>query len=330
MSSSSKRSRLSGRRAKTGEGRDETVLELLDEQRASESVLAVNDLGRLDGIRWNWTSYGEVPGQVSPPTGSFEQVLLRLPRARARLELALHLAAVRLAPGGELLLAGMNDEGIKSAKRQLSQVFDDVKTISTKRHGRVWRAAGVREDLQSEIEQWIEEVEAVGARPWVTLPGVFAKGGLDQGTAFLLEHLPSFAGERVLDFGAGSGVVAAHLLDQAGAKSVVMLEADAFAGLVASRNVPQAKLVLSDGWARLDGASSFDAILSNPPIHRGKDEDFTVLRALVREAPNYLRRGGRLIFIIQRQVPVMQLFEGWSTEVLAENTRFWVIQAVKS
>lgn len=330
MSSSSKRSRLEGSRSGGGPGRDDIVRELLEEQRAAESVLTVNLLGGPGQQSWNWLSSGEMAGAVTPPAGPFEQVLLRLPRSKARLEFALHMSAARLDATGELFLAGMNDEGIKSAKRHLLEVFDEAETLTTKRHGRVWRARGVKAGVRGEIEQWIEAVEPVEQRPWVTLPGAFAKGGVDQGTEFLLASLPGFAGERVLDFGAGTGVVAAHLLDKGKAKSVVMLEADALAGLAATRNVPEAELVLSDGWARLDKTSRFDGIVSNPPIHKGKDEDFSVLKALIQEAPKYLRQGGSLVLVVQRQVPVMQLFDKWPAEVLAANNRFWVIQAVKS
>lgn len=330
MNSRSKKTRLTSRSSR-GPGRDEIVWELLREQRRADKVLVVNGPGGLEEAQWSWLSRGDKAGQAEPAAGSFEQILLRLPRARARLELALHLAAAKLADGGELFLGGMNDEGVKSANRQLCALFEDVSTVVTKRHGRVWRAARPRQDeLRSELEQWIEPVAPVGDRPWVSLPGVFAKGAVDAGTSFLLDHLPGLADQHVLDFGAGTGVVAAHLLDKALAKSVVMLETDALAGLMASRNVPEADLILSDGWARLDKTSRFDGIVSNPPIHKGKDEDFSVLRSLIKRAPEYLRPQGRLIFVVQRQVPVLQLFESWPAEVLAENNRFWVIQAVKS
>lgn len=327
MSSSPKKSRLRGSRK--GMDRDSVVVELLQERRSTGSTLVVNDLGRMEGARWNWMSFGETVGQPEPPQGPFEQILMRLPRARRRLEFALHLAASQLKSDGELILAGMNDEGIRSAKRQLSQVFEEVETVCTKRHGRVWRGGRPRSELRSKLEGWLEEVEPVEGRPWVTLPGVFAKGAVDRGTKFLLEHLPDFSDQEVLDFGAGGGVVASHLVHRARAKRVVMLEADALAGVVASRNMPQAELVISDGWARLAKGRRFDGIVSNPPIHSGKDEDFRVLRSLIQRAPEYLHPGGRLILVVQRQVPVMRLFKGWSGEVLAEDNQFWVIQAVK-
>ena len=43
-----------------------------------------------------------------------------------------------------------------------------------------------------------------------------------------------------------------------------------------------------------DGAPppTYDWIVSNPPVHRGQPDDFSVVQLLIRGAPARLRRGG--------------------------------------
>ena len=72
-----------------------------------------------------------------------------------------------------------------------------------------------------------------------------------------------------------------------------------------------------------------DRIFSNPPIHRGKSEDYRILRSLIEFAPQVLAPMGELWIVVQRQVPAQKLFEtGWSLSLVAEDTRFRVWRAI--
>ena len=95
-------------------------------------------------------------------------------------------------------------------------------------------------------------------RPWLVAPGLFAGGGVDVMTAYLLATLaaatpaPFADGARVLDFCCGSGVIAATLLARAPRLRVHLLDADALALRCARRNVRGAAgFVLSDAWRRV-------------------------------------------------------------------------------
>src|SRR5690606_516156 len=104
-----------------------------------------------------------------------------------------------------MVLFGANAEGIKSAAKALEVVAESVVTIDTRRHSRVF--AGTRRHeiagLRGSLAAWreVREVALAGrVRPWIGYPGVFAGGGLDAGTALLLDHLPPIAhGAAVLD-----------------------------------------------------------------------------------------------------------------------------------
>ena len=88
---------------------------------------------------------------------------------------------------------------------------------------------------------------------WMTLPGLFAAGGVDVMTTALLGALPPPPKKaRVLDFCCGSGVISAALLAAEPSIRLYGLDADALAIRAAARNLPQARgLYLSDGWNEL-------------------------------------------------------------------------------
>ncbi|QED28919.1 class I SAM-dependent methyltransferase [Microvenator marinus] len=328
MSGKSKAQKRGSSTHHSGAVRDRKVLDLLAEFKDSAGeVLVVNDRGLLEHPhRWNWLSWGDAAGSTTPPNGPFDTILLRMPRTKATFLYALHMCAGVLGEHGRLIVCGANDEGAKSAGTLLEQVFERSGTIRTKAHCRIWEATGPKEGLKTRVEEWEESIESpFEGRNWYTYPGVFARGELDDGTSLLLDCLPDLKGKKVLDFASGSGMISAAALDR-GAGQVTMLEVDALAGLASARNVPEAQLVLSDGWSRL-APEPFDLIVSNPPIHQGKVEDFSVLHALVQRAPEYLFPDGSLIFVVQRQVPIPRLFGPKTFEILAENPRFWVLAA---
>jgi 16S rRNA (guanine1207-N2)-methyltransferase len=253
--------------------------------------------------------------------------VLRLPLDKGAFEMALHAIAARLPQGAPLLVYGPNDEGIKSAANGFSPFFENAETVSVKGHARIWRATRteVMEGLRGTLADWRKVTPLLlkeQPRDWVSYPGVFAKGGLDGGTALLLRHLPDADGKSALDFGAGTGVIARVLADR-GAR-VTLIERDAVALAAARENVPEAQAIL--GSALPEGR--FDLIVSNPPVHAGKAKNLTVLAALIANARRHLRKGGALVIVVQQTVPVARLAEGHiGAQIRAEEGgyRIWAL-----
>jgi 16S rRNA (guanine1207-N2)-methyltransferase len=107
-----------------------------------------------------------------------------------------------------------------------------------------------------------------------------------------------------------------------------MVDSDAVAVAAARENVPQASTMLG---ARLGdtGRTDYDAIISNPPIHRGIGEDHAVLERLVEDAPSHLKPGGALHIVVQRRVALERLFAKHfaTTTVVAQTGRYRVWRA---
>jgi 16S rRNA (guanine1207-N2)-methyltransferase len=165
------------------------------------------------------------------------------------------------------------------------------------------------------LSDWraVSPIEIAGRHfDWVSYPGVFAQGRLDAGTALLLDHLPPVKGLKALDFGAGTGVIARALLDR-GAK-VSLVEPDALSREAAGENVPEAEILAGGMPAR----RRYDLIVSNPPLHRGKAMDLSVVTRLIAEASQHLQREGALLIVTQKTVPVPRLAAPAPVQLLAE------------
>lgn len=250
------------------------------------------------------------PGGGAPPSDvRHDLVAIRLPRARLELDMLLHWAAGALRPGGRLWVYGANDEGARSVAKHLSPLFDRAVTLATGGHARLVGAERATDGAppRTGLDPWLETVELAlpsGSRRWVTVPGAFAHGRLDDGTALLLEHLPEIPpGARVLDYGAGTGPLAAEVLARRPDARVTGLEPDALAARAFLLNIPGARAVVGGGWEPLDDAT-WDVVVSNPPYHRGKDETLVEIDDFLGGLARRLNPDGVMRCVVQRRLPL--------------------------
>lgn len=241
----------------------------------------------------------------------FEAAFVRYPVSRDAFEMIMHAVAPRLTAGGRLFAYGANDEGIKGATTALAAAFQDVETVEAKRHSRVVAASRVWEvAFKSELDDWKEDVTMElpsGNASLVSFPCLFAHGHLDAGTALLLQALPGDlkAGARVLDYACGIGVIGLAVQRANPSAELDLIDFDAVATYAAKQNVPLARVMTADSLAAVRG-QKYDLIVSNPPFHAGKGEDFTVLLHFVADAAAALVPGGELLFVTQATVPLQK------------------------
>jgi 16S rRNA (guanine1207-N2)-methyltransferase len=306
-------------------------------------ILLANQAGALPSLLaergvgaelWNRRLGGEGRAELWPRTGPFDLVLLRLPKAKDEQEMATHACLSVLAPDGRLVLYGGNDEGIRSAAAMLEELAGGIVTLAARGHGRVVAAGrpAAGGGLRGSLAAWRRTVSLMFGgvpRDWATYPGLFAADRIDDGTALLLSALPALSpGARVLDYGCGSGVIGAATRAASPGVTLDLLDNDAVALAAADENVPGARLILA---CRLGdaGNTDYDAILSNPPLHRGIAEDHAQLEQLIAEAPAHLKAGGLLQVVLQRRVPLDRLLAGRFAEaqIVAQDGRYRVWRA---
>lgn len=260
---------------------------------------------------------------------------LRIPPSTEAFALAVDAVASVLCEGGGLLLYGRVDEGATEAALrgalglayeefvQLAVMPDGAAVVFFCRRSAAPPSRGRIEAWQGAVSVQLRAAAAAPPMPvFCTFPGLFAGGDLDIMTEALLDCLPApLPRARVLDFGCGSGTLGAALALRDSTLRLTLLDADALAVVAAQKNMDalrasaddavaprrSARVVLSDGFNALPARRRFDLIVSNPPVHAGAADDFSVLTRLLTEAPGRLRRGGSLWLVAQAQVPVGRL-----------------------
>jgi 16S rRNA (guanine1207-N2)-methyltransferase len=168
-----------------------------------------------------------------------------------------------------------------------------------------------------------------------SLPGVFAHGHLDPGTALLLQALaPLQPTGRMLDFACGCGVIGLALLAASASTSLTLLDSSAVAIESARRSLDlngmQARLLPSDGLAELAKCPRprYDWIVSNPPFHRGVAHDLEVAEAFFRQAGTFLAENGKMVVVFNRHLPYSRWLQNAfdCVESLVDREDFRVVQ----
>ena len=239
------------------------------------------------------------------------RVILLWPKAKA---LALALTGLIASRRTQCWIAGANDAGGKSVGKACQALASSTEKTDSARHCSLWQLT-----LNSSTGfNWLKQAASFpyDGQSYMTLPGVFSHGTLDQGTALLLEHVPAPAHGRLLDLGCGSGVIGLSMKAREPALDVTLADIDAFAirssQLNSARlNLP-ADILASDGLADISG--SFDYIFSNPPFHLGKDTNYSFARNLFRQGRQHLTMGGQLWIVANRHLP----YEEWAQEEFAD------------
>ncbi len=253
-------------------------------------------------------------GMLPPPSRAFSRVLSDLPRSKEELSWRVAVAAAVLAPGQQLWLAGHQREGIKGAAKTLAAGLGPVGVAHTKRHTRVLVATRDARVAAAPTLDTVEEafVARFGIRDVAcrSLPGTFSHGRLDGGTERLLAFLADDRErrKRVLDLGAGCGVLGASLALLSHTRKVTLVESS-YAGVESSRRTllanglvskEQAEAVLADVGEAPRGP--FDLIVTNPPFHDGRDQDRQLLGHFADAASHRLARGGRFLVVANRHL----------------------------
>ena len=267
--------------------------------------------------------------------------ILCLPREKARFRMLTHAVASLLGDTDMLWVAGEIRAGAKSAGRHLEAWFASVSKRDAARHCVLYEARRPRVEtgfsLADYATDWI--LEAFGQRLTIrSYPGVFAHGGLDDGTRLLLDALPPALDHRApasaLDLGCGAGVLGAALLAALPHLALTQVDTSALA-LQAARetlaaNGFSAVTLASDGLERVEGR--FDLLLSNPPFHVDHRERPDRGAALFRGARNFLNPGGQLIMVANRHLPWPAILDAefGKHDVLAADGRYQVLRARRS
>ena len=165
--------------------------------------------------------------------------------------------------------------------------------------------------------------------------GVFSKNKLDFGTELLLKTILENRiplGKRTLDLGCGAGPIGLILAHLDPEKQVTLVDINDRALELCERNAKhlgvssQTEIVHSDVYLNIH--STYDSIISNPPIRAGK----RVTYRIYDEAPSHMNENASLIIVIRKEQGALSVKEHLETifpsvNVLARKKGYYVIQS---
>ena len=133
---------------------------------------------------------------------------------------------------------------------------------------------------------------------FLTDSGVFSKKMIDYGSQVLLNTVDFEKGKSLLDLGCGYGPLGISLVKVQGVQ-VTMVDINNRAIDLAQKNAEKngvtANIFQSNIYEKV--TSTFDYIISNPPIRAGKQ----VVHTIITDSINYLNDGGSLTIVIQKK-----------------------------
>lgn len=231
--------------------------------------------------------------------GGASVAIARLPKSLGALD---EMAVSSLGADDLMFLGGGRDKHMnKSMNSVLGKYFTAVNASLGRSKSRVLRAWGPVEEAANEWPK-LKRYDDLGFT--VAAHGAtFGGTKIDPGTRLLLDVL-QVEGDDVLDFGCGNGTISLWLA--ARGKRVSALDVS-WAGVAATQiGAAESDLEVDTFWA--DGTTelpehSFDAIVTNPPFHRGTAKDSDAALELFDDARRLLRPGGQLWCVYNSHLP---------------------------
>lgn len=269
-------------------------------------------------------------------------VVMRLPRSLEQLE---HWAAIIAAHADEdvvVLAGGRLKHMTTSMNDVLLKFFDSVTASLAHQKSRVLTASGPQKSVAVEVlaSYPLTKHHSDIDLTLCSFGGVFAGTSIDIGTRDLLAVLDRVSGkqqQRIIDFGCGSGVLAAQIAKLRPTATVIATDQSwaavrsAEATMKANNLETQVSVIRDDGLSTQPDNSA-DLILFNPPFHSGAAVHAGTSLRLFAEAGRVLKPGGELWVVANRHLsykPALRKLVGETREV-RRTPKFTVTKSIKA
>ncbi|MEX1669717.1 class I SAM-dependent methyltransferase [Zhongshania guokunii] len=264
-------------------------------------------------------------------------VCYRVSKEKALVHYLINQALSVLSVGGSLLLAGHKNDGLHNYAKKAAALVGA--TAEIKKHGGAAYIASISKCHEPSgvlPDSDYTQIQEIAQSPSLySKPGVFGWQKIDRGSALLVEQLPVFlAGFKsppasLVDLGCGYGYIAVMAAAQLPESRWLLTDNNATALLAARKNCEvntiSAQIELADCAAGLTGP--FDAVLCNPPFHKGFAVAGSLTDQFIGAAHALLGCHGRALFVVNQFIPLERkaaaLFA--KAEVLIEVDGFKVV-----
>lgn len=271
--------------------------------------------------------------------GSFDLILIKIPKALALLEHQLHQIRNLAAADCKIIAAGM----ARNIHNSTLELFETI--IGPARSSRAWKKSRIIEaDLdrarpvtQSRFPE-VYQLEVDREYQIANHANLFSRDRLDIGSRFLLENMPvDEKYHQIVDLGCGNGVlgIVAAALNPGAELSffdesmmAVASAQDNFSAAFGNARV--AEFGVGDCLQGLSSDSQ-DLVVNNPPFHQQQVTGDQIAWNMFKDARRVLRKGGELWVVgnhhLSYSAKLKKLFG--SCKTVAGNKKFVILKATR-
>jgi 16S rRNA G1207 methylase RsmC len=308
---------------------------LADRDRASAGdselahiALASNQSANSIADACPWTDLDSISGE-------FDCAIVKVPRQKGLLDAALARIRPHLTAAATVIGAGMTKHVHNSTIKSFERWIGPTTTSLARSRARLLLAS-VEVEAKDPLPPMESSVPGEEFKLWLE-PGVFAKKGVDEGSALLLPWVPRLADDGrhqvIADAGSGSGLLAAAAAERNPQARIIATDESYLA--VNSSRLTFESAGFKNAEARvaniLDGVAdgSVDLVISNPPQHQAAALSQTSLARFIDEAARVLRPQGRLRMVANRHVNLnVALRDAFArTRILDQDRKYMVCEA---
>lgn len=167
---------------------------------------------------------------------------------------------------------------------------------------------------------------------FITDNGVFSKSGLDFGSRLLIETVVEVKKETVLDLGTGYGAIGIVYKAFNPTSKIYMTDINIRASELAKKNTNlnnvETQVSNGDGFENIK--TSFDLIITNPPIRTGKENMYD----LFIKSYEHLNPNGELYFVMHKKHGVLSAIKKCSeiyskVEIICKKSGYHIVRCTK-
>lgn len=277
---------------------------------------------------------------MDPVPHDADIVLLQLPKSNRHLVWILSQLRQTVAASTPIIAVNKARE-IHSSTLNLFEkhLGSPTTSLAWKKHRLVFCTATAHSNHTSVNQEYRWDVAPYGFT-LANLPNVYSGESLDLGARFMLEHLPQDPElEDFIDLGCGNGVLSVRL-GQLNPQAKITCVDESFMATHSAQQNLRANLGERDVHCItnncLDGfpQQSSSMVVCNPPFHQQQTITDHIAWQMFCDSKHVLKKGGKLWVIGNRHlgydVKLARLFGKSHVRVIANNSKFVILQAIKS
>ena len=272
--------------------------------------------------------------------GSFDSILFRVSKERPVSHHIINQASALLKDGGQLLLSGEKNDGVKTYTDHACKLFGDK--CKPQKQGNYYLACitkyAVSHKLLDDKDYLnLRLISSADELPLQSKPGIFGWNKIDRGSAFLIEHLPAFLQscseenppQSLLDLGCGYGYLSCAA-SQHGFEKITATDNNAAALRACQANFSALNIdsrpIAGDAGSQIN--DRFDTIICNPPFHQGFNIDSALTKKFLSASKRLLAPSGKALFVVNNFIALEKKAQGYfaNVEEVARSGSFKLIK----